>query len=177
MLAGETPAPLLTRSVSARTGELHWFLTKATPLVDAGGEELAVNVIEDVTEEQEAALRCASWPRPGGARLLARRRRDAAAGRPARRAADGRLVRDRAARRERAAPAGRARPRRPALVETGRAMRERWPPQPDAPSSPYEVLRTGAAQLLAEVPDALLEAASTTRSSSRRSARSGSTRR
>ena len=47
----------------------------------------------------------------------------------------------------------------PALLETGRAMRERWPPQRDAPSSPYEVLRTGAAQLLAEVPDELLEAA------------------
>ena len=46
----------------------------------------------------------------------------------------------------------------PALVETGRALRERWPPRPDAPSSPYEVLRTGEAQLLAEVPDALLEA-------------------
>jgi hypothetical protein len=46
----------------------------------------------------------------------------------------------------------------PALVETARALRERWPPRPDTPSSPYEVLRTGEAQLLAEVPDALLEA-------------------
>ena len=36
---------------------LHWFLTKATPLEDEAGGLLAVNVIEDVTEEHEAALR------------------------------------------------------------------------------------------------------------------------
>ena len=54
------------------TGELHWFLTKATRLVDAGGAELAVNVIEDVTEEQEAALRDA-LPRRGRAACSAPR--------------------------------------------------------------------------------------------------------
>ena len=57
VLAGETPPPLLTRSIYMATGELHWFLTKATPLEDETGELLAVNVIEDVTEEHEAGLR------------------------------------------------------------------------------------------------------------------------
>jgi PAS domain-containing protein len=57
VLRGESPPPLLTQSVYRATGELHWFLTKATPLEDETGELLAVNVIEDVTEEHEAALR------------------------------------------------------------------------------------------------------------------------
>ena len=55
--AARSPEPLLTRSVYRATGEVHWFLTKATALVDETGELLAVNVIEDVTEEREAALR------------------------------------------------------------------------------------------------------------------------
>ena len=81
VLRGETPEPLLTRSVFLATGELHWFLTKATPLVDETGELLAVNVIEDVTEEQEAALRERFLAEAGErARLLARptRRRSSA---------------------------------------------------------------------------------------------------
>jgi PAS domain S-box-containing protein len=159
VLRGETPPPLLTRSVLRATGELHWFLTKATLLVDAGGEELAVNVIEDVTEEQEAALRVRFLAEAGRA-LGSSLDLDETLQRVARlvvpRMADWCAVElpDEKGILQQVALAHVD----PERVAAGRAMRERWPPQPDAPSSPYEVLRTGAALLVAEVPDELLEA-------------------
>src|SRR5215217_6810692 len=57
VIRGESPEPMLTGSVYRATGEPRWFVTKATPLHDAAGQILAVNVIEDVTEQHEAALR------------------------------------------------------------------------------------------------------------------------
>jgi len=47
-------APMLTRSEVRATGRVHWFLTKATALRDETGATLAVNVIEDLTEERRA---------------------------------------------------------------------------------------------------------------------------
>ena len=55
VLAGETSAEMLTRSVLRETGTTSWLLTKATLLDDE--ERLAVNIIEDVTEAKEAELR------------------------------------------------------------------------------------------------------------------------
>jgi serine phosphatase RsbU (regulator of sigma subunit)/PAS domain-containing protein len=50
-LAGETPAPVLIRSISKATGEERWMLVKASPVRDADGEVvMAVNIMEDVTE-------------------------------------------------------------------------------------------------------------------------------
>ena len=57
VIRGERPEPLLTQSIYRATGEPHWFLTKATPLEDEEGRMMAVNVIEDVTDEHEARLR------------------------------------------------------------------------------------------------------------------------
>jgi serine phosphatase RsbU (regulator of sigma subunit) len=57
VLRGEEPEPLLTRSVDKATGRARWMLTKATPVRDADGRLLAVNVIEDVTEAKEAERR------------------------------------------------------------------------------------------------------------------------
>lgn len=57
VLRGQPAEPTLVRAVYRATGEVHWLLVKATPLVDETGDRLAVNVIEDVTEEHEAALR------------------------------------------------------------------------------------------------------------------------
>ena len=58
VVRGETPDPQLMRIVVRGTGEERWLLTKATPLHDEeSGGTLAVNIIEDVTEEHEAALR------------------------------------------------------------------------------------------------------------------------
>ncbi len=48
----------------------------------------------------------------------------------------------------------------PAKVEWARALSERYPYDPDAPRGIPEVLRTGRAELYAEIPDALLVAAS-----------------
>src|SRR5207302_6865832 len=58
VLRGQPAAPLLLRSVSRATGEESWSLLKATAVRDASGEiEAAVTIIEDVTEQQRAALR------------------------------------------------------------------------------------------------------------------------
>lgn len=55
VLAGQEPEPLVLRTVSRRTGEERWRVTKATGVRDASGAvRLAVNVIEDVTEVKRA---------------------------------------------------------------------------------------------------------------------------
>ena len=54
VIRGERPEPMLTLSTVRATGEARWFLTKATALRDETGATLAVNVIEDLTEERAA---------------------------------------------------------------------------------------------------------------------------
>ena len=54
VIRGEQPEPMLTLSTVRETGEARWFLTKATALRDETGATLAVNVIEDLTEERAA---------------------------------------------------------------------------------------------------------------------------
>jgi serine phosphatase RsbU (regulator of sigma subunit) len=54
VIRGEEPEPMLTLSTVRATGEARWFLTKATALRDETGATLAVNVIEDLTEERAA---------------------------------------------------------------------------------------------------------------------------
>ena len=44
----------------------------------------------------------------------------------------------------------------PDKVAIGRALRERYPPDPDAPTGTHAVMRSGEAQLLPDIPDALL---------------------
>ena len=178
--AGEPPEPLLTQSIYRATGELHWFLTKATALEDETGELLAVNVIEDVTEEHEAALRERFLAEAGaGARLVARLRGDAAAVAQLAVPAARRLVRDRAARRARAA---RSRSRSPTStrerVAAGRALRERYPPDPDAPTGTHggDAQRRAAAARRHPRQRAR-RGARRTRSSSRASGRSACARR
>ncbi len=51
LLAGLDAPPLLTRSVHRASGSESWLLTKAT-LLDDGDEQLAVNIIEDVTHSR-----------------------------------------------------------------------------------------------------------------------------
>ena len=43
-----------------------------------------------------------------------------------------------------------------AVVEQARAIREHYPPDPDAPLGSHAVMRTGEPQLIAEIPDDLL---------------------
>jgi PAS domain S-box-containing protein len=57
VLAGEDPEPLLVRTRFVETGVERWCVTKATAVRDERGEvRLAVNVIEDVTEQKRAEL-------------------------------------------------------------------------------------------------------------------------
>jgi PAS domain S-box-containing protein len=57
-LAGEPAEPLLMRTVNRVTGEVKWDLLKATLLHDDRGEPVAaVTIIEDVTAEKTAELR------------------------------------------------------------------------------------------------------------------------
>lgn len=58
ILRGEDPQPLVLRSVDRRTGEEKWALLKAAAVHDrAGGVEVAVTIIEDVTTSKRATLR------------------------------------------------------------------------------------------------------------------------
>ncbi len=57
-LGGETPEPLLMRTVERASGALAWRLLKTTALRDHDGEFLgAITVIEDVTAVKQAELR------------------------------------------------------------------------------------------------------------------------
>ncbi|MDQ4049669.1 MAG: SpoIIE family protein phosphatase, partial [Actinomycetota bacterium] len=57
VLAGEDAEPLAIRAIDKRTGEERWRITKATAVRNARGEvELAVNIIEDVTEVKRAEM-------------------------------------------------------------------------------------------------------------------------
>ena len=157
VLGGAQPDAQLTQSIYRATGEVHWFLTKATPLVDESGELLAVNVIEDVTEEHDAALR---------ERFLA----DAAQvfassldyGQTLQRVAQLAVpgfadwcaveLPDERGRLDQVALAH-VEPERVAAV---RALRERFPPDPEASLGSAAVMRSGEPLHLPEVPDALL---------------------
>ncbi len=57
VLAGEDAPPVVTRAIDKTTGQERWRLTKATAVRDPEGRvQLAVNVIEDITEVKRAEL-------------------------------------------------------------------------------------------------------------------------
>jgi len=160
VIRGERPEPLLTRTIVRSTGEARWMLTKATPLEDEHGEVLAVNVIEDVTEAREADLRDQFLTAAGKALASSldhaeTLQRVAQLAVP--RLADWCAVE---------LPGERGRLEQVALahvdperVAEGRALRERYPPDPEAPTGTHAVLRTGRSQLVPEVTDEMLVAA------------------
>ena len=160
VLRGEIAEPLLTRSVYRATGEVHWFLTKATALVDESGGLLAVNVIEDVTEEREAALRERFLVDAGEAlasslgyeetlQRVAQLAVPALADWCAIDLPDERGTLDQVALAH----------VEPELVSRGRELRDRYPPAKDSPTGTYAVMRSGEPQLFPDIPDALLEEA------------------
>jgi PAS domain S-box-containing protein len=58
LLRGETPEPLLMRSVNRASGEESWVLLKAAPVRDDAGQiESAVTIIADVTDATRATQR------------------------------------------------------------------------------------------------------------------------
>jgi len=157
VIRGETPEPMLTQSVRRTTGERHWFLTKATALENEAGEVLAVNVIEDVTEEHELALRqrfLAEAGRALGSSLDYEDTLQRVARLAVPQLADWCAI-DLPDERETLRQVALAHVD-PARVEQAAALRERYPPDPEAAAGSHAVMRTGEAQLIAEIPDALL---------------------
>ena len=54
-LAGDSPEPVLMRSISRATGHERWMLVKASPVHDGDGRVvMAVNIMEEVTEVRRA---------------------------------------------------------------------------------------------------------------------------
>jgi GAF domain-containing protein len=159
VLRGESPPPLLTQSVYRATGELHWFLTKATPLEDETGELLAVNVIEDVTEEHEAALRERFLAEAGEALASSLEYADTlqrVAQLAVPRLADWcwiELPDDRG--RMHLVALAHADPTR---AEEGRALRRHFEPDPESRTGVVAVMRSGTPQLIPEISDELLVA-------------------
>jgi serine phosphatase RsbU (regulator of sigma subunit)/PAS domain-containing protein len=159
VMNGELPPPLLTQSVYRATGELHWFLTKATPLVDETGELLAVNVIEDVTEEHEAALRERFLAEAGQALASSLEYEETlqlVAQLAVPQLADWCWIE---------LPDDRGRMHQVALAhsdpsraEEGRSLREHFAPDPEARTGVVAVMRSGKPQLIAEISDELLVA-------------------
>ena len=160
VIRGEAPEPMLTRSVYRATGELHWFLTKATPLEDESGRILAVNVIEDVTEEHETAVR-ERFLAEAGEVLSSSLDYEETLQSVARLAvgpfADWCAVE---------LPDESGEPQQVALVhsdpsrvEQALAVRDRYPPDRDSPTGSAAVMRTMEPQLIAEIPDEMLVAA------------------
>jgi PAS domain S-box-containing protein len=154
---GETPEPLLVRSVVRATGELRWYVAKATPLRDDAGELLAVTILEDVTEEREARLR-EQFLTEAGRALASSLDYEETLGRVARlavpRLADWCAVElpDERGVLQLVALAH-ADPER---VAEARALRERYPYDPDEPTGAHAVLRSGRSELYREVTDEML---------------------
>jgi PAS domain S-box-containing protein len=156
---GRPHEPLLTHSIVRATGREYWLLTKATVVTTEDGEPLAVNIIEDVTAAKEAERR---------ERFLAE------AGRLLASSLDHEETLERVARL--AVPEiadwcavdlldDRGRLRRvalehrdPAKVATGRELHERYPPDLEAETGIGAVLRSGVAQLYAEIGEDMLVA-------------------
>jgi GAF domain-containing protein len=157
VIRGESPEPLLTQTVYRATGERRWLLTKATPLQDATGETLAVNVIRDITEQHEATMREQFLAEAGEALSSSLEyeetlRRVAWLAVP--RLADWCAVElpDEGGVLQQVALAHWD----PERVERARELRERHPPDPGAPIGSYAVMRTGEARLDPEIADSLL---------------------
>lgn len=151
-LAGAEPEPILSRWVSRTTGDERWLLTKASVVRDDHGEiAMAVNIMEDVTEERRAArqqrfLATASALISSSLEIELTLEKLAWAVVPE--VADWCCVDlpdDRGVLRRRALAADDA--RRPLLDKVRAAVRM----DPDAPGSLAQVLRTGEPILIADV--------------------------
>jgi PAS domain S-box-containing protein len=159
LLRGEDGPSLLTRSIRHDTGEAFWLLTKATLTEEPSGARLAINIIEDVSEGKDAELR-QRFLAEAGQLLASSLDYEQTLERVARmivpRLADwcgidmvderGDIVNVAVAHAD------------PAKVEIAHALRERYPPDMDAPTGVPAILRGGPAELYPEIPDELLEA-------------------
>jgi PAS domain S-box-containing protein len=157
VLAGEQPEPLVVRAVEKATGEERWRVVKATGVPGPDGRpQLAVNVVEDITEVKRAELTQRLLARAGevlSSTLDADEALRLLAIETVPQLADWCSV-------HLATPTGEIRSVAvahvdPAMVEVAREYRERWPVRPDEPTGAARVIRTGASELM-EIPDRLL---------------------
>ena len=160
LVAGEDGPSLLTRSVRRDTGESMWLLTKATLYTDPGGERLAINIIEDVTEAKDAELRQRFLAEAG--QLLAT-------------SLDYEQTLERVARMivpgladwcgiEMVDEHGESHQVAVAHVDPGKVqmahdLRRRYPPDQNSPTGVPAILRGGPAELYTEIPQDLIEGA------------------
>jgi PAS domain S-box-containing protein len=158
-LAGEQPEPALVRFRVKDTGEDRWSVVKATPVFDGDGEpSMAINVIEDVTEqhEREAATRFLA---EAGAVLSASLDYEVTLANVARLAVPGIAdwcgvdiaAEDGSVRNVAVAHAN------PAKVRWAQELSRRYPPDPDEDRGVPHVIRTGASELYSEIPSELIE--------------------
>jgi PAS domain S-box-containing protein len=160
-LQGEHPRPLVVQSVRRETGRVRWLLHQATPVFESEGElSLAVNVMEDITENKraEVAQRILG---DAGRELSSSLDYEQTLGRVAELAvpalADwcGVSIVD---------PGGFLRQvavahADPAKLALARAWGERDPTRLDAQAGAAHVIRTGEPQMIAQVNDEVLNAA------------------
>jgi PAS domain S-box-containing protein len=160
LVAGEPAPSLLTRSVRRETGEAFWLLTKATLYTDPSGDRLAINIIEDVTDAKDAELRERFLAEAGqvlASSLDYEQTLDAVAQMVVPRLADwcGVDMVDEHGDIHQVAVAHVDADK----VELAHELRERYPPDMDAPSGLPAIIRGGKAELYAEIPDDLIVAA------------------
>jgi PAS domain S-box-containing protein len=160
VLQGRKAEPLVVRAINRETGEERWRMTKSTPVLGPGGDvQLAVNVIEDITDSKRSEL---------SQRLLS----DASAVLAS--SLDYTVTLQRVA--DLAVPAladwcSLSVPRGdvlepvavahtdPGMVEFAREYAQRWPERVDAPGGAAEVMRTGQPELIAEITEELFDLA------------------
>ena len=160
LIAGESDASLLTRSIRVDTGEAFWLLTKATLTSDPDGARLAINIIEDVTEAKDAELRQRFLAEAG--QLLAssldyQQTLERIARMLVPRLADwcGIEVLDESDEPQQVAVAHAD----PAKVEMAHELRSRYPPDRDSPTGVPAIMRGGPAELYRQIPDEMIVAA------------------
>jgi PAS domain S-box-containing protein len=158
LVAGEPAPSLLTRSVRRDTGEARWLLTKATLYTDASGGQLAINIIEDVTDAKEAELR-QRFLAEAGQLLATSLDYEQTLERVARMIVPGladwcgiEMV-DEQGESHQVAVAHVD----PEKVQLARDLRRRYPPDPDAPTGVPAILRGGPAELYSDIPEELIE--------------------
>ena len=159
-LAGERPEPLTVRYRHHGSAEQRWSRVQSTPVFDEDGEvRLAINVIEDITDLKRAEhghrflaeasrLLAASLDYADTLRTIAR----LAVPEVADWCAVDLATRDGV---ERVAVAHVD----PARVDLAREVQRRYPTDPRSDQGVYAVLRHGASQLYAEIPDEMITAA------------------
>ncbi|MFL5884393.1 MAG: SpoIIE family protein phosphatase [Thermoleophilaceae bacterium] len=159
-LEGGRPEPTLIRFRVKATGEERWSIVKATPVYDDEGEPiLAINVIEEVTQQRERE-EAARFLGESSAVLSSSLEYEVTLANVARlavpRIADwcsvDVLADDGSIRNVAVAHAD------PDKVRWAHELNRRYPPDPDDETGVANVLRTGRSELYADVPEEMLEA-------------------